>query len=87
LDAHDPGRGCRLVIGAVAGCPITATFDGDASLRSRPMKRFLDPLARMGARATRVADGGRLPLTLTGARDPIPKIGRFDCGLKRGRRP
>jgi len=32
------GTGCRLVIGAVAGCPIAATFDGDASLRSRPMK-------------------------------------------------
>jgi len=36
------------------------------------MKRFLDPLARMGARATNVAEGGRLPLTLKGARDPIP---------------
>src|SRR6476469_605003 len=50
LDFGNSGTGCRLVIGAVAGCPITATFDGDASLRTRPMKRFLDPLARMGAR-------------------------------------
>ena len=51
LDFGNSGTGCRLVIGAVAGCPITATFDGDASLRSRPMRRVLDPLERMGARA------------------------------------
>ena len=74
LDFGNSGTGCRLVIGAVAGCPITATFDGDASLRSRPMQRVLDPLARMGAQAVSVADGGRLPLTLKGARDPIPIV-------------
>jgi len=74
LDFGNSGTGCRLVIGAVAGCPITATFDGDASLRTRPMRRFLDPLERMGARTLSVADGGRLPLTLKGARDPIPIV-------------
>src|ERR1700743_1995122 len=36
LDFGNSGTGCRLVMGAVAGCPITAVFDGDASLRSRP---------------------------------------------------
>ena len=30
LDFGNSGTGCRLVMGAVAGCPITATFDGDA---------------------------------------------------------
>ena len=74
LDFGNSGTGCRLVIGAVAGCPITATFDGDASLRSRPQRRVLDPLERIGARALSVADGGRLPLTLKGARDPIPIV-------------
>jgi len=74
LDFGNSGTGCRLVIGAVAGCPVTATFDGDASLRSRPMKRVLDPLERMGARALSVAEGGRLPLVLQGARDPIPIV-------------
>jgi|SRR5579871_287264 3-phosphoshikimate 1-carboxyvinyltransferase len=73
LDFGNSGTGCRLTLGAVAGCPITATFDGDASLRSRPMQRVLDPLERMGARALVSADG-RLPLTLKGARDPIPII-------------
>jgi 3-phosphoshikimate 1-carboxyvinyltransferase len=74
LDFGNSGTGCRLVIGAVAGCPVTATFDGDASLRKRPMRRVLDPVERMGARVLDVADGGRLPLTLAGARDPIPIV-------------
>jgi 3-phosphoshikimate 1-carboxyvinyltransferase len=73
LDFGNSGTGCRLTLGAVAGCPITATFDGDASLRSRPMRRVLDPLERMGARALASADG-RLPLTLAGARNPIPIV-------------
>jgi len=66
------GTGCRLVMGAVAGCPIEAVFDGDASLRTRPMRRILDPLEKMGARTKDGAEGGRLPVTLLGARDPIP---------------
>jgi len=72
LDFGNSGTGCRLVMGAVAGCPVTAKFDGDASLRKRPMQRVLDPLTRIGARVIGVAEGGRLPLTLQGARDPIP---------------
>jgi 3-phosphoshikimate 1-carboxyvinyltransferase len=74
LDFGNSGTGCRLVMGAVAGCPITATFDGDGSLRKRPMRRVLEPLERMGARIRDVADGGRLPLTLQGALDPIPIV-------------
>jgi 3-phosphoshikimate 1-carboxyvinyltransferase len=72
LDFGNSGTGCRLVIGAVAGCGITATFDGDASLRKRPMRRILDPLEQMGARVVEAAEGGRLPLTLQGAVDPLP---------------
>jgi 3-phosphoshikimate 1-carboxyvinyltransferase len=73
LDFGNSGTGCRLMLGAVAGCPITATFDGDASLRQRPMRRVLDPLERIGAR-TLVATDGRLPLTLAGAREPSPIV-------------
>src|SRR5499427_1195793 len=54
LDFGNSGTGCRLMIGAVAGCPITATFDGDASLRKRPMNRILEPVAQIGARAIAV---------------------------------
>ncbi|CCE00577.1 3-phosphoshikimate 1-carboxyvinyltransferase [Bradyrhizobium sp. STM 3809] len=72
LDFGNSGTGCRLVMGAVAGCPISAVFDGDASLRSRPMRRILDPLALMGAKVTASAEGGKLPLTLQGASNPVP---------------
>jgi 3-phosphoshikimate 1-carboxyvinyltransferase len=76
LDFGNSATGCRLVMGAVAGCPITATFDGDASLRKRPMRRILDPVGLIGARTVSAHDGGRLPLTLAGARDPVPIVYR-----------
>jgi 3-phosphoshikimate 1-carboxyvinyltransferase len=72
LDFGNSGTGCRLAMGAVAGCPITATFDGDPSLRSRPMRRILDPLEQMGARTLSTGDGGRLPAVLQGAAEPLP---------------
>jgi 3-phosphoshikimate 1-carboxyvinyltransferase len=72
LDLGNSGTGCRLILGAVAGNPVTVTVDGDASLRKRPMRRVLDPLERMGAKVVAIADEGRLPLTLAGARDPMP---------------
>jgi 3-phosphoshikimate 1-carboxyvinyltransferase len=74
LDCGNSGTGCRLMIGAVAGNGVTATFVGDGSLSSRPMRRVLDPLEQMGARTLEAADGGRLPLTLKGAADPLPIV-------------
>jgi 3-phosphoshikimate 1-carboxyvinyltransferase len=74
LDFGNSGTGCRLAIGAVAGNGVTATFVGDGSLSSRPMRRVLDPLEQMGARTLEAADGGRLPLTLKGAADPLPIV-------------
>ncbi len=74
LDFGNSGTGCRLAVGAVAGCGVTARFDGDASMRKRPMRRVLDPLERMGARVSEAAEGDRLPLTLHGAADPIPIV-------------
>jgi 3-phosphoshikimate 1-carboxyvinyltransferase len=74
LDFGNSATGCRLVMGAAASCPISVTFDGDASLRKRPMQRVIDPLTRMGAQALASAPGGRLPVTLRGARDPIPIV-------------
>ncbi|WP_118133382.1 3-phosphoshikimate 1-carboxyvinyltransferase [Oceanicella sp. SM1341] len=71
IDCGNSGTGVRLIMGAMATSPITATFTGDASLRKRPMGRVTDPLALFGAEA-RGRKGGRLPLTLTGAADPVP---------------
>jgi 3-phosphoshikimate 1-carboxyvinyltransferase len=73
LDFGNSGTGCRLMLGAVAGCPIAVTFDGDVSLRKRPMRRVLEPLERIGAQTLTSSDG-RLPLTLAGAREPIPIV-------------
>lgn len=66
IDCGNAGTGVRLLMGAAAGHSITATFDGDASLRKRPMKRVTAPLAEMGARFEWAAEENRLPLTLTG---------------------
>ncbi len=65
LDMGNSGTGARLMMGLVAGQKLKATFDGDVSLRSRPMGRVLDPLAEMGAKNE--SNGGKLPLTLEGA--------------------
>ena len=56
------GTGVRLVMGAVAGAGVGASFDGDKSLRARPMGRVLEPLRMMGLEAD--DSDGRLPATL-----------------------
>jgi len=71
LDFGNSGTGARLVMGLVAGHPLTAIFMGDASLSRRPMGRVIAPLTQMGAQFL-AREGGRLPLTLTGARRPMP---------------
>ena len=71
IDCGNSGTGVRLIMGAMATSPITATFTGDASLRKRPMGRVTDPLALFGARAYG-RKGGRLPMTVVGAADPLP---------------
>ncbi len=71
IDCGNSGTGVRLIMGAMATCPITATFSGDASLNGRPMARVTDPLALFGAQAVG-REGGRLPMTIVGARNPVP---------------
>ncbi|WP_020181440.1 3-phosphoshikimate 1-carboxyvinyltransferase [Methylopila sp. M107] len=72
LDFGNAGTGSRLMMGVVGGASVEATFDGDASLRSRPMRRILDPLEQMGAKVVASAEGGRVPLTLRGPNRAIP---------------
>ncbi len=71
IDCGNSGTGVRLIMGAMATSPITVTFTGDASLNSRPMGRVTDPLALFGTQ-TVGRTGGRLPMTLVGAADPLP---------------
>jgi 3-phosphoshikimate 1-carboxyvinyltransferase len=74
LDFGNAGTGSRLMMGVVAGHPITATFDGDASLRKRPMRRVLDPLVAMGATVVAEGEGGRCPIVLRGAGEALPIV-------------
>lgn len=71
IDCGNSGTGVRLIMGAAAPCGINATFTGDASLRSRPMARVTDPLGQSGA-VFYGRSKGRLPLTMVGARVPMP---------------
>ena len=64
LDAGNSGTTMRLLAGLLAGRPMRATIEGDASLSGRPMARVIEPLTAMGARIT--SNGGRAPLTIAG---------------------
>ena len=71
IDCGNSGTGVRLIMGAMATTPITATFTGDASLSRRPMGRVTDPLELFGCEITS-REGKRLPVTIKGAADPVP---------------
>ena len=71
LDMGNSGTAARLLLGLLATHRLTATLTGDASLRSRPMRRVSEPLSRFGAAFHGRADG-RLPLTVVGADSPVP---------------
>jgi 3-phosphoshikimate 1-carboxyvinyltransferase len=67
LDAGNSGTTMRLLAGILAGQEFRSTLDGDASLRRRPMRRVMDPLAQMGARI-HAHEGGYAPLKIEGTR-------------------
>ena len=72
LDFGNAGTGSRLMMGVAGSHAVTTTFDGDASLRKRPMRRILDPLVLMGAEVLSQAEGGRCPVVLAGTAEPAP---------------
>ncbi len=76
LDFGNAGTGSRLMMGVVGGHGVTAAFDGDASLRKRPMRRILDPLALMGVQVLSQAEGGRCPIVIKGTSEPTPIVYR-----------
>ncbi|MDP2519063.1 3-phosphoshikimate 1-carboxyvinyltransferase [Shimia thalassica] len=71
IDCGNSGTGVRLIMGAMATSGITVTFTGDESLNKRPMARVTDPIALFGAQSVG-RSGGRLPMTIVGASDPVP---------------
>lgn len=76
LDFGNSGTGTRLMMGVVAGHPITVTMTGDASLSRRPMRRVLAPLVEMGLE---ILEAGKetLPLTLRGTSELMPIVYRL----------
>lgn len=73
LDCGNSGTSLRLFAGILAGHPVRATLDGDASLRSRPVARIIEPLRAMGATIEGSAGDTRPPLAITG-RSPLQGI-------------
>ncbi len=71
LDFGNAGTGCRLTMGLAGVYDMKTVFTGDASLRSRPMGRVLDPLRQMGVQVE-AAEGGKLPVTLRGPKVATP---------------
>jgi 3-phosphoshikimate 1-carboxyvinyltransferase len=67
LDAGNSGTTMRLLAGILSGQEFHSTIDGDGSLRRRPMRRVIDPLAKMGARIE-ARNGGHAPLEIEGTR-------------------
>jgi len=65
LDAENSGTTIRMLSGVLAGQAFISTITGDSSLRRRPMRRVIDPLAKMGAEI-RSENGGMAPLVIRG---------------------
>ena len=65
LDVGNSGTTTRLISGILAGQNFTSVLDGDASLRTRPMKRIITPLSEMGAKIN--SNNGCAPLEIIGS--------------------
>lgn len=66
LDVGNSGTTTRLMSGILAAQPFTSMIDGDASIRKRPMKRIMIPLAQMGASITSLEGNDCAPLRIEG---------------------
>lgn len=73
LDLGNSGTGMRLLMGILAGQPMSVTITGDDSLKSRPMDRVAKPLELMGAKIAGAGSRMTPPVTVSGAR-PLKAI-------------
>lgn len=65
LEAENSGTTMRLLMGVLAGNPLVAKMQGDASLMRRPMARVAEPLRRMGA-TVELSSAGTAPICVRG---------------------
>ncbi|MCA1587739.1 MAG: 3-phosphoshikimate 1-carboxyvinyltransferase, partial [Chloroflexi bacterium] len=75
LDCGNSGTTMRLLAGAVAGLRLSATFDGDSSLRARPMERVAELLRAAGAEVA--TTDGHAPMTVVGSASLSPATHRL----------
>ncbi len=66
LNAGNSGTTMRLLSGLLASQPFLSVITGDASLRSRPMKRLVEPLRAMGADIQGRQENSFAPLAIRG---------------------
>ncbi len=62
VDCGNSGTTARLLMGLLGGMGVPAVLDGDASLRSRPMRRITHPLTGLGVRFAELGEADRLPI-------------------------
>jgi len=70
IDCGNSGTLARILLGAIGGSKIFATFTGDTSLSSRPMDRVIKPLKKMGIYFDSI--NNKLPLIIKGSSDILP---------------
>lgn len=66
LDCGNSGTSMRLMTGLLAGQKFFSVLTGDPYLRNRPMRRVIEPLARMGAMVWGRCGGAKAPLAVRG---------------------
>ncbi len=72
LDCGNSATTMRLLAGALAAAGVTATLDGSAGLRRRPMDRIVEPLQQMGVAIQ--ATAGCAPLALRPSAFPLRSL-------------
>jgi 3-phosphoshikimate 1-carboxyvinyltransferase len=68
LDLGNSGTSIRLLAGILSAQPFVSEMTGDASLRSRPMRRIKEPLELMGAKVELLGENGCAPIRITGGK-------------------
>lgn len=68
LDCGNAGTGMRLYAGLLSGIEGSFILTGDKYLRSRPMKRVVDPLRNVGAKIDGRENGNKAPLHIRGSK-------------------
>ncbi len=72
IDCGNSGTTMRLMTGLLSGQKFFSVLSGDSSLRSRPMRRIIDPLRMMGAEISGRSKGQYAPLAISeGTLSPI----------------